>query len=296
MNNSKAIVTLAVGKKYLDQWRRLCQSNWQKYADQHGYDLICIDTPLDNSERAQKRSPAWQKCLVLSQGFSQKYERIVWIDSDILINCENAPCITAGVPVDEVGAVNEWATPSPDLYALSIARRNEYFKLSEIDYIDDITIEKFYKNCGLSPKIDGTVQTGVMVLSPKYHRHILEKVYYEYEDKGASKWNYEMRPLSWELLEARCVHWIDYRFNLTWLDYISLHYPFLLKPSPKLTRKMQSKLHRLSLHLGISFQNELRRACANVAFMNSFFLHFAGSSADQVLVDTTTTSWRNLKI
>ncbi len=67
MKQSKALVTLAIGEKYLHHWKNFAQNNWQKYADKHGYDLICIDTPLDTSERAQARSPAWQKCLILSQ-------------------------------------------------------------------------------------------------------------------------------------------------------------------------------------------------------------------------------------
>lgn len=93
MKKSKAIVTLAIVEEYLQIWKSFAQDNWQKYADKYGYDLICIDTPLDTSERAQARSPAWQKCLILSQEFSQNYEQIVWIDLDILINTSIAPSI-----------------------------------------------------------------------------------------------------------------------------------------------------------------------------------------------------------
>lgn len=82
MKHSKAIVTLAIGNNFLERWKSLCQLNWQQYADKHGYALVCIDTPLDNSERAQQRSPSWQKCLILSQEFAQQYERVVWIDSE----------------------------------------------------------------------------------------------------------------------------------------------------------------------------------------------------------------------
>ncbi|XWK85976.1 MAG: hypothetical protein U7127_17335 [Phormidium sp.] len=53
MKHSKAIVTLVIGKVYQERWESLCRANWQQYADKHGYDLICIDTPLDNSERAK---------------------------------------------------------------------------------------------------------------------------------------------------------------------------------------------------------------------------------------------------
>lgn len=45
MTNSKAIVTLAIAQKYLENWKNWCQANWQKYADRHGYDFICIEEP-----------------------------------------------------------------------------------------------------------------------------------------------------------------------------------------------------------------------------------------------------------
>src|ERR1035437_3334002 len=73
MNRTKAIVTLAIGDRYLRHWKHTCEANWRAYAARHDFDVICIDKPLDDSERARKRSPAWQKCLVLSQEFSQRY-------------------------------------------------------------------------------------------------------------------------------------------------------------------------------------------------------------------------------
>ena len=294
MKNTKAIVTLVIGNRYIKKWKKLCEKSWQKYAEKHGYDLIIIDSPLDDSPRAQKRSPAWQKCLILSQDFSNKYERIVWVDSDILINSSLAPCITKDVPIEKVGATNEWSSPTPLLYAQALERKYEYYKYAELDIVHDDTAQKFYSNYGLPPKFDSTVQTGVMVLSPDHHRQILEKVYFEYEDKGTPEWNYEMRPLSCELLAADFVHWIDHRFNLIWFDYLCLHYPFAFKKSRSpFIRKVERKLQILSSDLGIPPRLSIRKVCANTAFINSFFLHFAGSGADMILVDTEVTSWRN---
>lgn len=297
MENSKAIVTLVIGKRYLNRWKRLCEYNWQQYAEKHGYDLIVLDNPLDSSERAQKRSPAWQKCLILSQEFSQQYERVVWIDSDILINSSVAPCIVENVPIEKVGATDEWSSPTPQLYAQTLERKYEYFKYAGLDIIHDNPAKTFYSNYGLPPKFDRTVQTGVMILSPSYHRQILEKVYFEYEDKGKSQWNYEMRPLSWELLEADLVHWLDHRFNLIWMDYLCLHYPFALKKARSpFIKKIERKIHNLSLSLDLAIppRPSLRKICANAAFINSFFLHFAGCGSDMPLVNIKCNSWRSL--
>src|SRR5262249_13941034 len=101
--------------------------------------------------------------------------------------------------------------------------------------------------------------TGVMVLSPRHHRDVLERTYAEYEQHPGGPWNYEMRPLSYELLKAGCVHWLDPRFNYIWDTYRALHFPFLLdNPGhPRASR------------------------CLAGALGNVHFMHFAGC-ADQI--------------
>src|SRR5436305_7949452 len=101
MHNAKALVSLAIGSRQ-QSWKRYCEPNWQAYGRKYRFDVLCLDRPLDNSERASKRSPAWQKCLILSQPFAQKYQRIVWLDSDILINNRIAADITEAVPVEKI--------------------------------------------------------------------------------------------------------------------------------------------------------------------------------------------------
>ncbi|MCL1466806.1 tetratricopeptide repeat protein [Argonema galeatum] len=293
MKQSKAIVTLAIGEKYLHHWKTFAENNWQKYADKHGYDLICIDTPLDSSERAQARSASWQKCLILSQEFSQHYEQIVWIDSDILINTSIAPCIVEGVPIEKVGAVDYWSSPTAELFSQTLEREYDYWESLGIPFTKDCTAKDYYTNYGLPSHFDKIVQAGVMVLSPHYHREILEKAYFGYEEKGGSEWHYEMRPLSYELLKADCVHWIDHRFNLCFYPYVILYYPFLLDDLPAdysllADPKIPIDLGWLSIHIQ-------KKICATTAFINSFFLHFAGCARKMELVELSATSWRDCR-
>lgn len=282
MSNSTALVTLAIGENYLNQWEKLCRKNWEQYANKYGYDIICIDTPLDNSERAQKRSPAWQKCLVLSQNFSKKYERIVWIDSDILINTSNAPCIVKDVPVEKVGAVNAWQFSTPEGITESMRRIIEVMKSDGAPITFGLTPQAYYAGYGLSPEFDKIVQSGVMVFSHQ-HREILEKIYYSYEDKGRPEWDFEMRPVSYELIKAGCVYWIDHRFNVVWFTYKHLYYPFLIKVSQE---KSLEKIFP-----------SLEKLCLSSAYANSFFFHLAGGPPvkdEMALVDTEATSWRDI--
>ncbi len=148
MSNRKAIVTIAVSDDYVQLWQEKCQKGWQKYADNYGYDVICIDSPLDNSARALQRSVAWQKCLILSQKFVEKYERVVWVDADIVVNSEKAPCITETVPLEKIGAVDAWAMPTPDLAQVVLDRLYNYW--GEECTIRDRTAQEYYASYGIA--------------------------------------------------------------------------------------------------------------------------------------------------
>lgn len=86
MGDAKAIVTIALGEKSHTTWRRVCEANWHAYAQKHGYAMVCIAAPLAPSARARQQSPSWQKCLILGQDSICQYDRVVWVDADILIN------------------------------------------------------------------------------------------------------------------------------------------------------------------------------------------------------------------
>ncbi len=213
-----AIVTLLLGRPYWLAWHEVCAPSWRAYAERHGYDIIAIDRPLDVSPRAMARSPAWQKCLVLRPSIAGQYDRIVWLDADIVIH-PKAPAVTTAVPIEKIGAVDEFVFPSVDAHQAFWRRMVEDTKgsnpaLARIwqSYLDPQDYHGFW---GLPRRGNHIVQTGVLVLSPRHHRDILERVYYKYENKGGAEFNYEMRPLSFEIQERKLQHWIDQRFNAT---------------------------------------------------------------------------------
>ena len=263
MSTGTALVTLAVGGRYAERWHARCAPNWSAYAKRHGYDVVCLEEPLDTSARASRRSPAWQKLLVLGGELGERYERIVWVDADVLFN-PAAPAITDGVPPGRVGAVDEYATPSREVHRLVLDKLYRHWDAVGEPYVRNVTARDYYAAWGLEPRFDQVVQTGVMVLSPAHHRELLATVYERYDDRGPGL-NYEMRPLSWELLDAGVVEWIDPRFNYLWPNYKALHLPYLLNhPShPDAAEAATRALHDV------------------------FGLHFAGSPADLGLARDT---------
>lgn len=283
-------MTLALGDQFRAQWHALCEPNWRQYAERHGFDLICIEQPLDSSPRAQGRSPSWQKCLILSQPFAAQYERLVWLDADILINAA-APNILANVPPDKVGAVGGYSAPTPQQYQVANARNVSLWRARGGAVALDATPASYYARYGLpQAQHADVVQAGVLALSPAHHRAVLEAAYYNYEGR-AGDWQYEMPPLSHELLSRAVVHWLDPRFNTIWLLYALLHYPFLFNVQrPRTWRRRLSR--RVDRALGFDRLRAVRRACATAAFHNSYFLHFAAALDELAWVDQTTTDWQ----
>jgi hypothetical protein len=221
----QAIVTLAIGTDYAERFERYCRADWSFYAARHGFDLVMITDPLDTSERARRRSPAWQKCLVLGAPHVADYDRVVWVDSDICIN-PAAPSILDGIPPERIGAVDEHSFPSP---AARQALLETIVSVAPETGDADKDFWRAWRDPGawhayaaLPSGQAHIVQTGVLVLSPKHHRRLLEHVYERYEDRGGKQFNYEMRPLSHEIQAHSLQQWIDPRFNaLVW--WLFLH-------------------------------------------------------------------------
>lgn len=265
----KAIVTLAVGDRYLKMFEKYCRKNWQIYADKFGYDLIIITEPLDNSERAKLRSPSWQKLLILSQDWSNKYKQIVWIDSDIIINNYNAYDICFGVPVEKIGAVETYSIPTRDLNQIALRRSYEEWKKLGIQFIDNLTPESYYLNRGVPGNgINQVVQAGVFVCSQQYHQNIFEKIYNNYEDHHGAEWNYEMPAMSYELVKNDMVHWISPSFNFCVNDIMALFYPDDLSGGGGVLNKIKNKLNPIK-------NADIEKHLRNI-YSLSIFMHFAG--------------------
>jgi hypothetical protein len=248
----KAIATLVVGQAYLDTWTRICRKGWRAYGERHGYDLIVLDKALDTTPRAAARSPSWQKCLLLSQDWAKAYDRVVWVDSDILIN-PAAPSIVDGVPTDKIGVTDELVYPTP-------AERQAAIRAGQNPELGDAPL--YHKNGGLPGGQKHIVQGGVLVLSPHHHRDLLEHVYYAYDGRSTDPY-YEMRYLSHEIQAQQRQHWIDARFNalLIWL------------------------ILAVSARSGAQPNPAELRCFAMEQYLRNHFLHFAGMMAAMPMLD-----------
>lgn len=289
MENRKAIVTLAIGDEYFSNWKNICESNWRRYAEKYSFDLICIDKPLDNSSIRKARFLSWQKCLILSQEYAKKYDRILWMDSDILINNSSAPDPTEIVPIDKVGVVEILNEPTKEWYDLAYKRLEDYWGKGFIRYN---TPEEYYTRCGFPKGFKYYAGDGFMVLSPKHHRELLENVYYNYEDKGRH-YHDEMRPFSFELLNSNLEYFLEFRFNINFLDYLIVHYPFLMNKAIENNKWKLFMSKFVSLFNGYTIK-DIKKSCVTAALLDSYFLHFAGPTRGYMKhADLKAESWRD---
>jgi len=254
----KAIVTLVAGDSYQRLWNLYSRPSWERYAARHSYRLIVLDRALDESAQwGAERSLAWQKLLILGRPELQGVDRVLWLDSDIVIN-DAAPCAVDGVPEEKIGAVQDQCLLSHPSLATAFAVNNGWHNgPSALSHM-------FYKSNGLQPPAGYHLNSGVLVASPKHHRELFEYVYRTHRETPHSYM--EQAGLSFEII-SRGLHLpIDPRFNALWLEYKTACYSFLFQiPS-------------------------LFPLCIATALQNCFFLHFAGRIADMQRIDPNVTS------
>ena len=287
--HSRAIVTLAIGRAYASRFDALVRPSWAAYCAAHGCDLIAITQPLDASQRAQSRCPSWQKLLVLSQEWSRDYERIVWVDSDILINARSAPDISAGVPIERIGAVDQWGIPSRELFPRALERMYASWRAQWARFAENPTPTEYYRNRGLRADAGAgdpaaharlaahVVQAGVLVTSPAHHAELFEHVYATGEDAGGDVNNYEMPALSHAILTHDLQHWIDPRFNFCVAEASAIYAPELLHPlgPTAFAKRVARKIGRRLWPWAVLSRRQL--AALLDLYQRSYFLHFSGT-------------------
>lgn len=220
---STAIVTLAIGDDYFTVWNRVARMSWERYAARHGMDVIVVVVPF---EPRDARSPAWQKCLILSQSWSALYDRLVWVDADIVINSAAPDILVSSGPPHMVSAallhdqcswterhllLEKWAR-----CAIPVEQTREFWQAIQ---------QGMYKESNLQPFPGGAMMTtGVVVLSPHHHRALLENVYTRPQTTRA----YEQPYLSHAVLSAGLFYQLSPQFNWGLWEASVLHRPELL--------------------------------------------------------------------
>lgn len=205
----------------------------------------------------------------------KEFDRVIWIDTDIVINARLAPDITKDVPIEKIGIVELTDTPQIEANTETL---NSLYNIVLREHFDEVhdfvkpvaTLDNHYAAAGLSPAPKIFCNTGVFVFSPKHHNEFFMQTYLKY-DRNFD--DYENTPLSFEIFSNNLNHGIDPRFNTLWSEEVSAKYPFLAR------RDILDDFYA-RVKGGESLDGGLYAQwytwCTNASFQSAYFLHFSG--------------------
>ena len=197
MNDRKAIVTFATGRKYLLDFDRTFRPSLERYARSTGHDLVIIPELIRPTDKP--RFWFWQKFLVWEHPVVKQYGRITLMDADIFVTRHAKDVFAA---VGDLG----WGMVVANPYN---------------DPVNAVTDLRYYDDCPAAnrPPVAGNV--GVTVISRKYEPDLLT-LYDQYAGKEAR--GYETGPLCYLLFnDEKNGVYLDAEFNVPVTLYIRKH-------------------------------------------------------------------------
>ena len=173
---NEALVTCAIGDKYLQYYNLHFRSSQERFAKKIGRPLVVIEDYIDTSELAIQKHPAWQKLLIFNAPQLKQFNRLCWLDVDIYVTRDSQN------PFDFVGQ-SEWGAV--------VNNPDNYPKLAKSDL-------NLYANCPQKNRPNYLLNTGFFVVNRENHQDTLEYVYKSYSEQPC----YENGPLSYHLLNT----------------------------------------------------------------------------------------------
>lgn len=254
-----ALVTLAVGNKYVDSWEKYAKPNWVKYCERNNLGLYLETTDRDQDVVPKKRQ--WQKMLLGEEvkRLNPDIRTLCYLDTDILVN-PFAPNIFEQHVPETVGLVSKFQGLPYDrmlcLRRIAFLRKNfisEKYPLDSALFLDK---DRLFTYQDLPAQPDYAC-TGLLLFDVGRVSLHLENAFYKYKmpiksitDGG------EEAHLNFEIQSEFKVNWLDYRFQTFWTYEMSWKYPFLYSENDNL---------------------ELIAKCIRSSLWGTYFLHFAGS-------------------
>ncbi len=266
--NKDYLVSVVIGKKHFNDWKRYCLESWKKYAKKNDLGILIIKKDLIEKKSDYWKTPTWQRLLVAEyiRVSSLNVKNICVLDSDIFIN-ELAPNIFKFSNLNKISVVN--------FYKNLPYRKNDYTLRERIVYLRRLFLDKSYplrssitaspkeifKNYKLSKNLNNYFCAGVMVYNSNKFSKFFKDSYIKYCDKKYKKIFKGVEvPINFEIMKDNKPFWLDYKFQTNWLFELADKYSFVYR---------EKKNYKM-----------LVKYCAEEIILNSYFLHFPGTLKD----------------
>lgn len=160
------VVVVAIGDQYFKRYSELFYENHRAWTDLNGYDLHIVREPIE-PRGAHPSLMCMQRYLVCSAPWSAGYDRIVYVDADILFNLDRAGRIELDAPdPTKVWAVDEYTQPTLEK-RIEFQRRMRW----------ETSARDYYGLAGFNIETESMINGGLLVMSPRYHREFFEELY-----------------------------------------------------------------------------------------------------------------------
>lgn len=229
--NRYCLVTLQIGEVHGNYWRLVFRKSWMAYAERHGYDVGVVDDFIDRTAGTGEAAIKFQKLQLLNLPELAGYEKVVFLDSDLLLT-EHAPCLASAVPVGKVGMVSQVAIPFREWYHYIQPLRG-----------GEPTVEAYYaahllpEDRSMADGVEDVYNGGLMVMEPARHRELFTELYEAKKDSLERRKGHVDQPLvSCTLIQGGWVHALDFRFNVIFSLWFALHYRFIESQDEKAIR------------------------------------------------------------
>lgn len=256
-----AIVTIAIGEAYFEEWRSYALPLWKAYCENYDLGLYVVKDNLIEESHPKWKKATWQKLLIgkTIANFKPEVKNVCYLDTDILINpC--APNIFDVYDKKNYGLVSQIKNlPMPLELVMRqyvFLRHNYYSKRYPLDSVVFLPLPEQYKYSNLKP-VDDSACAGLILFNVVRHSQEMYRWFLKYDNQTPSVTDGDQTHINWEIINTKNVQWLDYRFQALWVYEMAWKYSFLY------TRHQQNK--------------ELIRECVEACLFSNYFLHFAGS-------------------
>ncbi|MHC4833331.1 MAG: hypothetical protein ACYTFH_05475 [Planctomycetota bacterium] len=210
MPSRHVIATVAVGERFERLHRRAFAWSLERYATQHAYDLVVVDTPLippPDGTTPNATECGFSRYLVASMPEVADAARLMYVDADVLIGPNTPPFHE--VPLgDGIGVVDEWCQPSrQDRLAYQDAHGFE------------TSPKAYYAASGFDLDIGTLVNSGVFICEPRRHATWLAEFAHRHAPIGVDHprgLHYEQAAFGAELERANLATMIPTPWNRIW--------------------------------------------------------------------------------
>lgn len=229
-----ALCIITIGDDCRRQWEETFAPSVRDYADRCGYEVHHLTGPIDHETT---RHPAWQKLLVAGLPEMADLDRIVYLDSDILIS-PIAPPIAETVPDGRIGAVTWQGSYGENDLMMEVIRAT--WRWNNAKWVRELKPKCFADLLEAAgyPRTEDHCNTGVFVCQPQ-HAPLLADLYANAAENERS--SLEQSALTDFLCRShrQLLHPLDRRFNTIWDFEKIAYYHFLDQLYPTSTIIMQ---------------------------------------------------------